>query len=79
MWQSVATVSSLDHTVTGLITGNQYAFRITAENAVGTGEPAELDGVVVPKSQFGNFSMESVVSCPCFMLTRGTDFWYTEI
>ena len=53
MWQSVSTVPVCEHTVTGLITGNQYAMRITAENAVGMGEPVEVSDVVTPKSRFG--------------------------
>ena len=57
MWQSVGTVppdvSELE--ATGLYEGNQYVFRVAAENVVGLGEPAELKDSVVPKSQFGRF------------------------
>jgi len=58
MWQSVATVppdvSELE--AGGLYEGNQYVFRVAAENVVGLGEPAELKDSVVPKSQFGQLA-----------------------
>jgi len=55
MWQSVGTVppdvSELE--ATGLFEGNQYVFRVAAENVVGLGEAVELRDSVIPKSQFG--------------------------
>lgn len=55
LWQSVATVTPdvTEAQATGLFEGNQYAFRVSAENAVGVGEPTELKDYIVPKSQFG--------------------------
>jgi len=55
MWQAVQTVprdvTQLE--AAGLYEGNQYEFRVAAENAVGVGEFAELRDAVVPRSQFG--------------------------
>ena len=58
MWQSVSTVPPdvTELEAAGLYEGNQYVFRVAAENAVGLGEPVELKDSVVPKSQFGQFT-----------------------
>ena len=53
MWQTLSTVEESEMTVSGLYTGNQYSFRVYAENEVGPGEPVELQDLVVPKSKFG--------------------------
>ena len=55
MWQSVGNVPPdvTELEAGGLFEGNQYVFRVTAENVVGLGEPVELKDSVVPKSQFG--------------------------
>lgn len=55
LWQNVANVTPdvFEATSTGLFEGNQYAFRVSAENAVGVGDPVELKDFIVPKSQFG--------------------------
>jgi len=55
MWQSVASVPPdvTELEAGGLFEGNQYVFRVTAENVVGLGEPVELKDSVVPKSMFG--------------------------
>jgi len=39
-----------------LIELTEYIFRVTAENVVGLGEPAELKDSVIPKSQFGQLA-----------------------
>ena len=58
MWQSVSTVPPdvTEVEAGGLYEGNQYVFRVTAENVVGLGEPAELKDSVIPKSQFGQLN-----------------------
>ena len=53
MWQHVGTVTGQEMVVTGLFEGNQYSFRVTAENTVGLSEPTELDNFVTAKSQIG--------------------------
>lgn len=55
MWQSVGSVPPdvTELEAGGLFEGNQYVFRVAAENAVGLGEAVELKDSVVPRSQFG--------------------------
>lgn len=53
MWQNVGSTSDREMVIDRLIDGNQYHLRVSAENVVGTSEPAELPQVVVCKSQFG--------------------------
>ena len=53
-----ATVGHLDASTfnfraTKLLEGNRYHFRVTAENAVGTGQPIETTHAVEVKSPFG--------------------------
>jgi len=71
MWQSVAIVPPdvTELEATGLYEGNQYVFRVAAENVVGLGEPAELKDSVVPKSQFGQLPLEL---CVCYVILRLT-------
>ena len=53
MWQNIGTSDTTEFVVPGLFEGNQYSFRVSAENMVGIGEPVELKDTVIPKSQFG--------------------------
>ena len=39
-----------------LMEGNQYVFRVSAENEVGIGEPAELSQSITTKSPFGQYA-----------------------
>ena len=41
--------------ITRLFEGNQYKFRVAAENSVGTGDFVELDGPVTAKLPFSKF------------------------
>lgn len=52
MWQSVTTTEATEFEVPGLFEGNQYNFRVSAENSVGVGEPVELKDLITAKNQF---------------------------
>ncbi|GFS00827.1 titin [Elysia marginata] len=53
-WTKMATLDgvTLDYKATKLVEGNDYHFRVTAENEVGQSEPLETSAAVVPKSPF---------------------------
>ncbi|ELT96021.1 hypothetical protein CAPTEDRAFT_34147, partial [Capitella teleta] len=52
MWQAVTETKSFEYTVGRLFEGNEYVFRVMAENAVGIGAAAELRDSTTPRSQF---------------------------
>jgi len=52
MWQNMTTTEATEFEVPGLFEGNQYNFRVSAENSVGTGEPVEIKDLISPKNQF---------------------------
>ena len=56
-WTKVEKVPGLTNTfaVHKLLEGNEYYFRVSAENEIGQGEPTELDTPVLAKSPFGMF------------------------
>lgn len=56
MWTKVGSVDGgkTSFTDTKLHDGNEYYFRISAENEVGISEPNEMDKTVIAKSPFGN-------------------------
>ena len=56
-WTRVEKVTGLTNTfaVQKLLEGNEYYFRVSAENEIGQGEPAELETPVLAKSPFGAF------------------------
>jgi titin len=49
-------------TVTNLVEGHDYFFRVLAENEVGVGYPLESDEKVVPKSPFGKCIFLIIIS-----------------
>ncbi len=53
MWQPVAVTQDCEVMASGLIEGNQYVFRVMAENIVGIGPATELREHVAAKCQFG--------------------------
>lgn len=64
MWQNVATTTHTEFTVENLIQGNQYAFRVTAQNHVGSGEPIESSSVVTAQSKFCEYIDHLLYLCP---------------
>ena len=54
-WAPVANVDgqTTTYAVQKLIEGNEYFFRVSAKNDIGTGEPAEIDRATVAKSPYG--------------------------
>jgi len=61
-----ATIGHLDASTfsfraTKLLEGNRYHFRVTAENAVGTGQPIETTHAVEVKSPFGQLTLNSTL------------------
>lgn len=52
-WIVAGTVSERSFRATKLFQGNSYRFRVTAENVVGTGTPAELADTVIAKLPYG--------------------------
>ena len=59
-WQRVSTVGAddaLEHTSTHLMVGQQYMFRVAAENDVGVSDYAELAKPVLAKSKFGEYKI----------------------
>ena len=61
MWQNVGTTESTEMEVTHLIEGNQYAFRVSAENKVGVSDPTELTDQVTAKSQYSKYDLHVTV------------------
>lgn len=52
-WQKVGETKNLEITADKLVEGNQYFFRVFAENEYGVSEPVELPEPVTAKNQFG--------------------------
>lgn len=48
-WNDGGTSKELFHTVENLLEGTRYEFRVSAANAVGTGEPSDVSEYFVPQ------------------------------
>lgn len=57
-WIQAATVdgATTKHVIGKLVEGNEYMFRVVAENKIGTGPPAELSQPVTAKLPYGTTS-----------------------
>ncbi|XP_074642623.1 twitchin-like [Tubulanus polymorphus] len=51
-WVKCATVPELEYTALKLVEGNEYVFRVMAENECGLSEPVEIAQPIVAKHQF---------------------------
>ncbi len=61
-------VTELTYKVTDLLEGNEYEFRVFAENKVGPGEPSSPTPPIVAKNPYGKW--ESKVELGCIELTN---------
>lgn len=55
MWSQCEKIDSSEtsYTAKNLLEGNEYLFRVIAENAKGKGEPLEMEEPVQPRSPYG--------------------------
>jgi len=71
-WIQVATVdgATTKHVVGKLTEGNEYMFRVAAENKIGTGPPTELSQPITAKLPYGrNNSCIIIVVVGCYAKT----------
>ena len=52
-WNATAEVTTMSYTAENLKEGQQYTFRVAAENEVGVGEFVEMPEAVTPKTAAG--------------------------
>lgn len=60
-WTQVEKVPGLTNTVAvqKLLEGNEYYFRVSAENDIGQGEPLELEAPIMAKSPYGRIFLNN--------------------
>jgi len=63
-WVQAATVdgATTKHAVSKLTEGNEYLFRVVAENKVGTGPPAELSQPVTARLPYGTYRSKVLIT-----------------
>lgn len=52
-WQDGGETLEKEHTVSKLIEGNKYIFRVSAKNKYGVSEPVEISEPVTAKNDYG--------------------------
>ena len=67
-WQEVTKVKDLECTIGKLLEGNQYYFRVFAQNEIGMSEPIELKEPIAAKNPFSKIFIQ------CFFLAFDTFF-----
>ena len=65
-WQEVGHPTDLTHTVDKLHDGNQYLFKVYAENAYGISEPVELTEPVTAKNPYSKLHRFTTEGNPLF-------------
>jgi len=71
-WQRAGVADERQYTALALSAGQQYAFRVAAENRVGVGDWTEMAQSVVAKSAHGKQRAYSSSPQGCHTATRGT-------
>ena len=54
-WQEVTKVKDLEYTIGKLLGGNQYYFRVFAQNEIGMSEPIEIKEPITVKNPFSEY------------------------
>jgi len=67
-WQEVTKVKDLECTIGKLLEGNQYYFRVFAQNEIGMSEPIELKEPITAKNPFSKILIQ------CLFLAFDTFF-----
>ena len=62
-WTTAGSTDGLSLKVGKLYEGNEYLFRVAAENEIGVGEPAQLSKAVKAKLPFGMLIVIIIITC----------------